>query len=82
MLSLIVKLLLPNVKNIGYIMLVPIALIVMLYVPTIYLFNCALTFGALCVVMIFTMIGVISLFSGVVSIKDIIKVDNKMFYRI
>jgi hypothetical protein len=59
-----------------------IFIIMVLYVPTIYLFNCALTFGALCVVMIFTMIGAISLFSGVVSIKDIIKVDNKMFSRI
>jgi len=69
-------------KNVSYIMLVPIFIIMVLYVPTIYLFNCALTFGALCVVMIFTMIGAISLFSGVVSIKDIIKVDNKMFSRI
>ena len=69
-------------KNVSYIMLVPIFIIMVLYVPTVYLFNCALTFGALCVVMIFTMIGVISLFSGVVSIKDIIKVDNKMFSRI
>lgn len=69
--SLIVKLLLPNIKNIGYIMLVPIALIVMLYVPTIYLFNCALTIGALCAIVFFAMLGYTAIMLGLVNMKEL-----------
>lgn len=59
--------------NISYIMLVPLSLITVLYVPTIYLFNCALTFGALSANMIFVMIGFISLISCMLSIKGILE---------
>lgn len=58
--------------NTSYIMLIPILLISILYVPTIYLFNCALTFGALAANMIFVMIAFISLISGMLSIKNLL----------
>ncbi|MGL5752536.1 MAG: M28 family peptidase, partial [Paraclostridium sp.] len=58
--------------NISYIMLIPIVIITILYVPTIYLFNCALTFGALSANMIFVMIAFMSLVSGMVSIKNLL----------
>ncbi|MGL5329460.1 MAG: M28 family peptidase [Peptostreptococcaceae bacterium] len=58
--------------NLCYIMLIPIVLITVLYVPTIYLFNCALTFGALSVNMLFVMIAFISLLSCGVSIKTLL----------
>lgn len=58
--------------NISYIMLIPLILITILYVPTIYLFNCALTFGALAANMVFVMIGFISLVSGMLSIKNLL----------
>ncbi|MGL5346124.1 MAG: M28 family peptidase [Peptostreptococcaceae bacterium] len=70
-------------ENVSYIMIVPLFIITVLYVPTIYLFNCALTFGALCATMMFVMIGFISLLSGMVSIKGIINVENlkRAYYR-
>ena len=52
-------------------MLLPIALITILYVPTIYLFNCALTIGALCANIFFAMIAFISIVIGLVNIKDL-----------
>lgn len=69
--SLIIKLLLSDIKNIGYIMLVPIALIIILYVPTIYLFNCALTMGALCVNVFFAMIAYTAIMLGLINIKEL-----------
>lgn len=60
-----------NNKYISYVMLVPIALILVLYVPTIYLFNCALTLGALSVNIMFVMIAYISLLSSSLLIDDI-----------
>lgn len=60
-----------NNSYISYILLIPVALITILYVPTVYLFNCALTFGALCANMMFVMIAIISLYSCIVQIKDI-----------
>ena len=52
-------------------MLVPLALIVMLYVPTIYLFNCALTIGALCVCAFFAMLAYTALIIGLVNMKEL-----------
>lgn len=60
-----------NNKYLSYVMLVPIALILVLYVPTIYLFNCALTLGALSVNIMFVMIAYISLLSSTLLIDDI-----------
>lgn len=57
----------------SYIMLIPIALITVLYVPTIYLFNCALTFGALSANMLFIMIGFIAILPSIVQIRGIVK---------
>ncbi|WP_286312539.1 hypothetical protein, partial [Romboutsia ilealis] len=59
---------LQNVRFISYILLIPIALTVMLYVPTIYLFNCALTIGALCVCVFFAMIAYISVLNGIINL--------------
>ena len=50
--------------NISYIMLIPIALVILLFVPTIYLFNAALTFGGLSANMLFVMIAFISIVSS------------------
>ena len=52
-------------------MLLPIALIVMLYVPTIYLFNCALTMGALCVNVFFAMIVYTAIMIGLINMKEL-----------
>lgn len=49
-----------KINKISYILLIPASLIIVLYIPTVYLFNAALTFGALCVTMIFAIIGIIS----------------------
>jgi len=70
-LALFIKIYLSDVRNIEYIMLVPIALIVMLYVPTIYLFNCALTMGALCVCVFFAMLAYTAITIGLVNMKEI-----------
>ena len=69
--ALFIKIYLVDVRNIGYIMLLPIALIVMLYVPTIYLFNCALTMGALCVNVFFAMIAYTAIMIGLINIKEL-----------
>lgn len=55
-------------KIIVYSLFIPISLITILYVPTVYLFNCALTLGALCVTMIFAMMAIISVTSCYVQI--------------
>lgn len=70
-LSMILKIVLNKFEKISYIMLLPIALITILYVPTIYLFNCALTIGALCANIFFAMIAFISIVIGFVNIKDL-----------
>lgn len=70
-LSMILKIVLNKFEKISYIMLLPIALITILYVPTIYLFNCALTIGALCANIFFAMIAFISIVIGLVNIKDL-----------
>ena len=69
--ALFIKIYLVDVRNIGYIMLLPIALIVMLYVPTIYLFNCALTMGALCVNVFFAMIAYTAIMIGLINMKEL-----------
>lgn len=61
-----------NNSELSYIMLVPISLIVILYVPTVYLFNCALTFGALCASMLFAMTAIISVFSCTTQVENLI----------
>lgn len=66
-----IKLALSKIKNISYIMLLPIALTVMLYVPTIYLFNCALTIGALCINIFFAMIAYTAIMIGLINIKEL-----------
>lgn len=70
-LSMILKIYFSKFEKISYIMLLPIALITILYVPTIYLFNCALTIGGLCVNILFAMIAFISIVTGLVNIKDL-----------
>lgn len=69
--SIFIKLVLSNIKNISYIMLLPIALTVMLYVPTIYLFNCALTMGALCVNIFFAMIAYTAIMISFINMKEL-----------
>lgn len=59
--------------NISYIMLIPIALVTLLFVPTIYLFNSALTLGGLCANILFVMIAFISITSSSTLIKGITK---------
>ena len=54
-------------------MLVPIVFILILFVPTIYLFNAALTFGGLTANMLFIMIGFITIISSAICIKGITK---------
>ncbi|MBQ8993354.1 MAG: hypothetical protein IJ085_04425 [Turicibacter sp.] len=54
-------------------MLVPIVFILILFVPTIYLFNAALTFGGLAANMLFIMIGFITILSSAICIKGITK---------
>ena len=49
------------------IILIPISLVIILYVPMIYLFNCALTFGALAANILFVMISYISILTGIKS---------------
>lgn len=61
--SILVSMLKNRVSKISYVYLIPIALIIILYVPTVYLFNCALTFGAFCATMIFAMMAIISVVS-------------------
>ena len=70
-LALIIKIYLYDIRHIEYIMLVPIALIVMLYVPTIYLFNCALTMGALCVYVFFAMLAYTAIMIGLLNMKEL-----------
>ena len=70
-LALIIKIYLYDIRHIEYIMLVPIALIVMLYVPTIYLFNCALTMGALCVCVFFAMLAYTAIMIGLLNMKEL-----------
>lgn len=67
----VIKVTLQHKYNISYIMLVPIALITMLFVPTIYLFNAALTFGGLSANMLFVMLAFISIISSSTSVKGI-----------
>lgn len=70
-LSIIIKILLNKFEKISYIMLLPIVSIIILYVPTIYLFNCALTIGALCANIFFAMIAFIPIVIGLVNIEDL-----------
>ena len=58
-----------NIKSISIIILIPISLIIILYVPMVYLFNCALTFGALAANIFFVMIAYISILTGLQSIE-------------
>ncbi len=58
-----------HIKGISFILLIPIALIVILYVPMIYLFNAALTFGALAANIFFVMIAYLSVFAGICSME-------------
>ena len=64
-------------NNISYVLLLPISLITILYVPTVYLFNCALTLGALSANMLFVMIAIISIVSCIVQIKGILEYNTK-----
>lgn len=58
-----------HIKGISFILLIPIALIIILYVPMIYLFNAALTFGALAANIFFVMISYLSVFAGICSME-------------
>lgn len=58
-----------HIKGISFILLIPIALIIILYVPMIYLFNAALTFGALAANIFFVMIAYLSVFAGICSME-------------
>ncbi len=65
--GLIIKLVLPTSYS-HYVLLIPIIFILVLFVPTIYLFNAALTFGGLCANMLFIMIAFISLLTSSLSL--------------
>ena len=52
-------------------MLFAITLIIILYVLTIYLFNCALTIATLCSNIFFAMIAFIPIVTGLVNIEDL-----------
>lgn len=67
----VIKVVLQDKYDISYIMLIPIALVILLFVPTIYLFNSALTLGGLSVNIFFVMIGFIAIVSSSTSIKGI-----------
>lgn len=56
-------------KRCVYVMLIPFALILILFTPTLYLFNCALTFGGLVVTMFVTWIAYMVLTSCIVEIQ-------------
>lgn len=71
-LTSVIKNTLESKYNISYIMLIPIALVTLLFVPTIYLFNAALTLGGLCANTLLVMIGFISIVSSSISIKGIL----------
>lgn len=58
-----------NIKSLSLILLIPISLIIILYLPMIYLFNCALTFGALAANILFVMIAYISILAGIKSME-------------
>ena len=58
-----------NIKYVSLILLIPVALVIILFVPMIYLFNCALTFGALAVNIFIAIIGYISVLTALVSIE-------------
>lgn len=64
-----VKEIFKNIKSMWFIILIPLALIIILYVPMVYLFNCALTFGALAANIFFVMIAYISILIGIKSIN-------------
>ena len=66
--TILVQILKDKFTKVSYVLLIPVALITILYVPTVYLFNCALTFGALCATMIFAMFGIISVITCLVQI--------------
>ncbi len=57
------------VNRFMYVMLIPFALILILFAPTIYLFNCALTFGGFVVTMIFVWIAYIALTNCIVEVQ-------------
>lgn len=57
------------VNRFAYVMIIPFALILILFTPTIYLFNCALTFGGFVVTMIFVWIAYMALTSCIVEIQ-------------
>lgn len=58
-----------NIKYLSLILLIPVALVIILFIPMIYLFNCALTFGALAVNIFIAIIGYISVLTALVSIE-------------
>lgn len=58
-------------KYMSFIMLIPVSFIIVLFVPTIYLFNAALTFGGLAANMLFIMIALISITGSTICIKEI-----------
>ncbi|MGL4343663.1 MAG: M20/M25/M40 family metallo-hydrolase [Cellulosilyticaceae bacterium] len=53
----------------AYVMLLPLSLVVILFVPTIYLFNCALTFGGVAANMIFVFVAYMVIVSCQVEMK-------------
>ena len=57
------------VNRFAYVMIIPFALILILFTPTIYLFNCALTFGGFVVTMVFVWIAYMALTSCIVEIQ-------------
>ena len=67
----VIKVALQDKYDVSYLMLIPVALVTLLFVPTIYLFNCALTLGGLSINMLFVMIGFIAVVSSITSIKGI-----------
>ena len=58
-----------NIKYLSFILLIPVALVIILYVPMIYLFNCALTFGALAVNIFFIILVYIAILTALSAIE-------------
>lgn len=68
-------------NDISYISLIPLGLITLLYVPTVYLFNAALTLGALGAYILFAMVGIISIFICSLEIIDINRNKSKYTFE-
>lgn len=68
--TVVLKTSLKNQFYSSYLLLIPISFVIILFTPTIYLFNVALTFGGLTATMLFIMIAIISIISSFISMQS------------